>query len=141
MIAYFETSGLVKLLIEEPGSTVAAALWDAAESVFSSRLAYPEARAALAAARRGGRLSGEQLSNAKASLERRFATIAVVEVTSEIARLGGERAEAHALRGYDALHLASALIIPPADLVMVTWDKDLAGAAEAAGLTIAGIRP
>ena len=57
MIAYFDTSALIPLLIDEPASVRAARLWDEAARVVSVRLAYPEARAGLARAGRMGRLS------------------------------------------------------------------------------------
>src|SRR6201999_2901363 len=46
-----------------------------------------------------------------------------------LARAAGELAERHALRGYDAVHLASALAIEDEGLVVATWDRDLATAA------------
>jgi predicted nucleic acid-binding protein len=47
----------------------------------------------------------------------------------------GELAEARALRGFDAVHLASALQNGP-DTVVVTGDKRLAAAARAEGLVV-----
>jgi len=57
VIAYYDTSAVVPLLIAEPGSARAATLWDQADRVISVRLLYPEARTALADAKRLGRLS------------------------------------------------------------------------------------
>ncbi|MCY4493642.1 MAG: type II toxin-antitoxin system VapC family toxin [Acidimicrobiaceae bacterium] len=51
-IVYFDSSALVKLLVEESGSDVAAALWDGCDAAVSSRLSYLEVCAALAAAGR-----------------------------------------------------------------------------------------
>ena len=51
-IVYFDSSAFVKLVVEEDGSEVAATLWDGCDAAVSSRLAYPEVRAALAAAGR-----------------------------------------------------------------------------------------
>ncbi len=56
MIAYFDTSALLPLLVEEPGSVRAGEVWDGAERMVTARVAYPEGRAALARARRLGRL-------------------------------------------------------------------------------------
>lgn len=49
-LVYFDSSALVKLVVEEHGSDLAAELWDGCDAALSSRLAYPEVRAALAAA-------------------------------------------------------------------------------------------
>lgn len=48
-IVYFDSSAFLKLVVEEDGSELAAALWDGCDAAVSSRLAYPEVRAALAA--------------------------------------------------------------------------------------------
>lgn len=68
-LVYFDSSAFVKLLVEEQGSDLAAALWDGADAVVSSRLAYPQVRAALAAAGRGQRLRRADRARAEASWE------------------------------------------------------------------------
>ena len=57
MILYLDTSSLLKLLLDEPGSATVTALADAADVLASSRIAYAEARAALARAWRAQRLT------------------------------------------------------------------------------------
>jgi len=53
----------------------------------------------------------------------------VIGLDAALARAAGELAERHALRGYDAVHLASAIAIDDPNLVMATWDRDLSAAA------------
>lgn len=60
-----------------------------------------------------------------------------MDVDERLARTAGELAERLALRAYDAVHLAAALDIAEIDILMVTWDQDLAAAARAAGLSVA----
>ncbi len=43
-IVHFDSSALVKLLVEEDGSDLAATLWDGCDAAVSRRLAYPEVR-------------------------------------------------------------------------------------------------
>jgi predicted nucleic acid-binding protein len=138
--SYFETSAIVKLVIAEEGSQEAGAVWDASDVAITNRLAYAEARAALAAARRSRRLSSEALSDAKSALEGRFAELDLIEATDEVVRSAGDLAEDHALRGFDAIHLASALALG-AEVILVTWDRDLAKAGRALGFDLAGARP
>ena len=52
MILYLDTSSLVKLYVDEPGSEDVLRLVDQAELVTTSVVAYAEARAALARRRR-----------------------------------------------------------------------------------------
>ncbi len=138
MNTYFETSALIKLLIAEEGTDDAARIWDASDLIATSRLTHPESRAALASARRAGRVSDSQLRVAKDALDDRFQGVEVIEITNEIARLAGDLAEKHRLRGYDAVHLASALTFA-GDSVLVSWDRDLVEAARALGLSPAGL--
>jgi predicted nucleic acid-binding protein len=139
VIAYFDTSALVPLLIAEPGSPAARQLWDGATRVASIRLLYPEARAALAQARRGGRLSARQLRTAVRSLDERYGQLDVVEVDERLAHQAGDLAERHGLRGYDAVHLAAALLINDPELVLAAGDQDLLAAATTEGLATAAI--
>lgn len=140
MNTYFETSAILKLVVVEQGSDDAVAIWDGSDLIVTSRLSYPEAWAALAAARRARRLSVRQLGAAKSALYERFEEIELVEVTEELARHAGDLAEERSLRGYDAVHLASALVVGADGIVVATWDRELAVAARAEGLDLAGIR-
>jgi uncharacterized protein len=119
---------LIKLVFDEPGSDIATELWDRAEAVASSQLIYPEARAAAAAAHRGGRIDARTLRSAVRSIDELCKELDVIGLDAVLARTAGELAERHALRGYDAVHLASAIAIEDPDLVMATWDRDLAAA-------------
>jgi predicted nucleic acid-binding protein len=58
-------------------------------------------------------------------------------VDETLAREAGALAEQHGLPGYAAVHLATAVSIADPELVVVTWDRDLATAARASGLPVA----
>ena len=139
MIAYFDTSALLPLIIEESGSDAATRLWDAAARAVSVRLAYPEARGALAQAFRAGRLTRVQHRSAVGQLDGYFTEIDIVEIDAALARSAGDVAEALALRGYDAVHLAAAKRILDADLVFVAGDQALLAAAAAEGMMVAAV--
>jgi uncharacterized protein len=102
--------------------------------VVASRLLYPEACAALAAAKRSGRLAARSLRRAVVDLDRFHAELTLIELDGPLTTLAGDLAERHALRGYDAVHLASALAVGDPELVLVSWDRELAAAAASAGL-------
>ncbi len=137
MIAYFDTSAVIPLLIGEPSSATCARVWNEAARSISVRLLYPEARAALARAERMGRITKRQHESAVAELEAIITEIDYVEITPELARHAGDIAHAHHLRGYDAVHLAAAMSALDAELVLVTGDNDLAAAARSLGLAVA----
>lgn len=134
---YFDSSAFVKLVIEEDGSELAASLWDGCDAAVASRLAYPEVRAALAAAGRAHRIDAEDQRVAEADWERYWAATRAVELTEAITVHAGQLAGAQVLRGADAVHLASALAVGAADTLFAVWDQRLRSGAEAAGLRIA----
>ena len=137
MIAYFDTSALIPLIIDEPSSTMCVRLWNEATRVVSVRLLYAEARAALAQAHRMARLSRRQLADAVGQLDALADQVDHVEVTERLVRAAGEAAELHGLRGYDAVHLAAAQSISDGDTVLVGGDRQLIAAAADSGLAVA----
>jgi hypothetical protein len=136
-IVYFDSSAFVKLLIEEDGSDLAARLWDGCDTAVSSRLAYPEVRGALAAARRNGQLSPRALASTEATWEEFWAATRAVELTEAVGRQAGSLARDHGLRGADAVHLASSLAIGDPNIVVAAWDARLRDGALAARLRVA----
>jgi len=123
-------------VFDEPGSELAARLWDRAESVVSSQLVYPEARAAAAAARRRRRISSTVLRRAVDRIDELCTEVDVIGLDPALAHWAGDLAEAHGLRGYEAVHLATALSVESDSLLLATWDGDLARAAVAAGCRV-----
>jgi predicted nucleic acid-binding protein len=139
VIAYFDTSAVVPLLIAESGSGRAASLWDGADRVVSVRLIYPETRAALAQAERLGRLTARQLRDAGTEFDSLFEEIDLIEVDDALARRAGELAEVRQLRGYDAVHLAAADRVHDPNVVVIAGHGALLGAAAAEGMAVAGL--
>ena len=136
-IVYFDASALVKLLVEESGSDVAAALWDGCDAAVTSRLAYPEVCAALAAAGRNGDLDEANLAACERDWEDFWEAVRPVELTERVQWTAGRLAKRHSLRGADAVHLASALEIDPSVLVVAVWDRRRHGGAVAERLAVA----
>lgn len=83
-IAYFDSSALVKLLVDEAGSDVAAAIWDGCDAVFASRLAYPEVCAALAGAGRRGDLGSDEMIECLHRWQQFWASIRPVELSAQV---------------------------------------------------------
>lgn len=140
-LVYFDSSALVKLVVEESGSELAAELWDGCDAALSSRLAFPEVCAALAAAERNHNLDTRGLNIALGTWEDVWAATRPVELTMDVERRAGELASRHALRGADAVHLASALAIGTADLIVAVWDRRLHAGVTAEQLAVAPAAP
>ena len=136
-LAYFDSSALVKLVVDEPGSQLVAEIWNACDVALSSRLAYPEVCAALATAGRNHDLTASDVATASAEWEVFWASVRPVELSPDVEQAAGSLASRHRLGGADAVHLASALALVPADVIMVAWDKRLHAGAIASGLGVA----
>lgn len=94
-------------------------------------MTYAETRAALASARRLDRISAEQFTDAKRRFELLWSRVHVINPDQALVDAAGEMSERHALRGYDAIHLASAVQVnrDSVHFLLTTWDADLAEAA------------
>lgn len=135
MITYVDTSTLLKLVIDEDGSDRASMIWTSADTLASVALVVVEARAALAAAKRGRRLTAEQHAHARDELDGLLADLHIVEATEALIANAAALAEDDALRGYDAVHLAAALLVGAT--ILSSADADLCAAADRRGLHIA----
>ncbi|KQX74280.1 type II toxin-antitoxin system VapC family toxin [Aeromicrobium sp. Root472D3] len=134
MIAYLDTSVLVPLLIAEPSSPACAALWDTADDVVTSQLAYVEGAAALAAARHAGRITRSDHRAAVARLDDVWSQISVVPVDETLVAHAARLSDTQALRGYDAVHCASAVAVSDVDMVAAAGDRRLLDAWHDLGL-------
>jgi uncharacterized protein len=136
-VVCFDSSAFVKLLVDEAGSDVAARLWADADVVVASRLAYPEVRAALAAALRGARLDAGSERRARTDWDGFWSATRVIELSEAIARSAADLAGKLVLGGADAVHLAGAMTLAEVGPVLTTWDLRLHTAAAEAGLVVA----
>lgn len=134
MIAYFDASAVVPLVLHEVGSQRAIDYWDEAERVMSVSVAHVEAHAALVRAERGRRISKAELRSFTGVLERVLETMSFIAVDDELIRTGVVIAQSTGLRAYDAVHLAAAMSLNDSDVVFVAGDRALLEAAAAVGL-------
>jgi predicted nucleic acid-binding protein len=139
LIVYFDTSAFLPIVIEEQTSAIASRLWDEADRAVSSRLLYVEGRAALAMARRMDRLDERQLRTAVNDFEALHEQLDMIEITESLVGEAGALAERFGLRGYDAVHLASARLVNDPEMVLAAADQTLLGAARAAGIATADL--
>ncbi len=140
-LVYFDSSALVKLVVDEAGTDIASELWDGCDAALASRLAYPEVRAALAASARNSDLTKRELLTAEATWEDFWAAVRPVELTPNVERAAGRLAAQRALRSADAVHLASAIAVDSPDLVVAVWDRRLHAGAVAERLAVAPATP
>lgn len=140
MVLYLDTSALLKLYVEEEGRELVREAVDTADTVATSTVAYAEARAGLARRFREEDFTEEEHQGAVADLDGDWPTYGRLNVSDPVSYLAGELAERHALRGYDAVHLASAvrLSVRFEDLRFLAFDGRLNDAARGADLAVYG---
>ncbi len=106
MVVYLDTSALLKLYVEEEGRELVRGAVRSAEVAATSTVTYAEARAGLARRAREGDFTDEEHGRAVKRLDEEWRGYDRLAVSNLIAYRAGELAERHALRGYDAVHLA-----------------------------------
>jgi predicted nucleic acid-binding protein len=136
VIAYFDTSAVVKLLIDEPGSQTVERVWHATDGRVCATVGYTETAAALGRAGRTGRLSPAGVRRSVAGLAGVWTSFYRMVVDDELASHAANLALTHGLRGFDAVHLAAA--VATAEL-LVTADQSLLVAAQSVGLSVADV--
>jgi hypothetical protein len=128
VIGYLDTSAFVPLLIAEPTSAACRRFWDDADDVVSSRLLHVETAAALAQARRLGRLTDHEHRTSLQLLDQLWSAVEVAEVDEPLVTRAATLAHQLALRGYDAVHCASAEQVDDEDVVAAANDQRLLNA-------------
>jgi predicted nucleic acid-binding protein len=98
-----------------------------ADAWFCCRIGFVETVRAV------GLVAGERASE---RVRAEWSAFGVVEVDAALAEHAAELAVTSELRSLDALHLASALLLPRHDLTLATWDRRLHAAAVANGLPV-----
>ncbi|HKZ83802.1 MAG TPA: type II toxin-antitoxin system VapC family toxin [Anaerolineae bacterium] len=109
MILYLDTSALVKQLVTEVGSSTVDRFVATAQTVGTSIITRAEVAAALAKVVRVGGLRRDEASTTLASFRSHWSTLVRLQVTEALIAKADALAWEHNLRGYDAVHLASAL--------------------------------
>lgn len=142
MRLYLDTSALLKLYVEEDDSIFVEGAVQDAETTATSIVTYVEARSAFSRRRRDGSLTLADYHRVVREFDREWEQYFVIPVTDSLVKSAGRLAETHALRGYDAMHLASADYFQEKIGEPVTfgcWDSRLETAARRQGLLL--LRP
>jgi uncharacterized protein len=83
-----------------------------------------------------GRIDAATLRSAVGSADALCSQLSTLGLDHELAHNAGDLVETHRLRGYDAVHLATALSSDSDSLLLATWDRELARAAIEAGCSV-----
>jgi predicted nucleic acid-binding protein len=134
---YLDTSALIKRFVAERGSGLVDALVLNGPPVATAKIAYAEVHSGLARKRREGHLPETGYLSACRLLEAEWRTCIQVELTDEVLRVARDVIRRRALRGFDAIHVASALELKKRlneTMTFAASDRSLLRAARSEGL-------
>lgn len=138
MILYLDASALVKRYVAEAGSPETNALIAAASVVGTAAISRAEVSSAFAKACRMRLLSREEAASALQVFNTEWESLVRLQLTEAVISRAATLAWEHLLRGYDAVHLASALFWQDMlgdPITLASYDRQLWQAAKASGLT------
>jgi predicted nucleic acid-binding protein len=139
MILYLDSSALVKCYIDERGTSDVLDAMGRAELVGTCFVTRAEVSAGLAKATRLGVVTEDIGRASLDTFRKEWTSLVRVEVTASLVAQADELAWRNHLRGYDAVHLAAALVwrgVVRAQVTLATFDRQLWLAAQSAGLAL-----
>lgn len=129
---YFDTSALIKRFVAEKGSPLVNSLLT--HQGVTATIAYAEIYAGLARKRREGHISQRSYALVCRQVELDWPGYIKVELHDDVLALARDLIQRHPLRGFDAIHLASALSLQTGlseEITFVAADERLLLAAKA----------
>lgn len=139
MILYADSSALAKRYISEVGSSEVERLVRRAEVVGTGLITRVEVSAALAKLVRTGALRRQAGELILKVFRKHWLELTTIQLTEALVAEADSLAWEHALRGYDAVHLASALSWQRGvdrTVTLATFDTELWEAAQRVGLDV-----
>jgi predicted nucleic acid-binding protein len=139
VIVYLDASPLVKRYVAEAGSPEVEALIGEAQAIGTAVISRAEVAAALAKAVRIGLVTREAGAKALQAFNADWEHLVRLQLGEPRAARAAALAWEHGLRGYDAVHLASALAWSEAlgeTVAVATYDRELWRGAKASGLSV-----
>ena len=136
MNIYLDTSALVKLYIDEDGSDIVNDSTDRATIVSTSRIAYAEALSAFVRCKDEKVLSKKNYDKCITCFKFNWEMYFVIEASEKVIKIAGDLIEKHSIRGFDSIHLASAMVLRKEinqSTDFICWDNRLLEAAKKEG--------
>ena len=140
MIAYFDSSSIVKWFFDEPFMELARDIKDKSSSVFTSLISFPEVMSAFNRAWREGRCLKPEMEIVRDEFMRIWPDFRWVKIDERLIVQTQNLIFRHNLKGFDAVHMSSAILLMKEssgiDLFFSSFDKNLNRAAQKEGFLI-----
>jgi len=145
VIVYLDASALVKQYLAEAGSSEVHRIMADSAAVGTSLVSRAEVAAAIARSVRAGGIPRAAGEKALQALSAQWVDLMALPVSAPLVARAGELAWTYGLRGYDAIHLSSALLWQEdlgEPVVVATFNRELGEATKQAGMQAwpAGLR-
>lgn len=140
MILYCDTSALIKRYVEEEGTDKVDRLWSESLDIATSVIAFAETAAAFSRKLREGVLTEKEYTATLRVFKTDFDSLILIPITSSLNLTIERLVRLYPLRGFDAIHLSSALIFRDSGsdpVHFACFDRPLNEAALSEGLAIA----
>jgi predicted nucleic acid-binding protein len=139
LIIYLDTSALLKQYIQETGSDEVIKLLGGASSNGTNLLTYAEMASAITRSVRMGLISEDEAQTTWGDFLIDWELLVRLEVSWQITKRAAALAWEYGLRGYDAMHFASAMGWQDAidmPVTLATYDRTLWTAAQKSGMEV-----
>lgn len=140
IVYYLDASAWVKRYYQEVGTTWVQNLFAQNQTIASASLGLIEVIATLARKEKGREIDSSMLEQKRQELESDWERFLQIHMTVEVVHIAKTVAKELALRGADAVHLASAFVLRSRlaeeddQLTLVVSDRELKAAAQSSGL-------
>jgi len=140
VIAYFDSSSIVKWFFDEPYAEVARSIKDETDAAFTSLVSYPEVLSSFNRAWKEGRCSKSDMELVQNEFIRIWRDFLWIKPNEKLILDTRELISKYGLRGFDSIHLASSLLLREQsngmEIFFSCFDRTLNKAAKKEGLTI-----
>lgn len=140
MIAYFDSSSIVKWFFDERGMEMARDIRNNSEISVTSFLSFPEVMSAIHRAILEKRCSKKNGQLVREEFLLVWPNFQLVQVNDTLIQTAGKLVCRYSLRGYDAVHLSSALMLKKSEdnikIFFSCFDSRLNSAAKSEGFMI-----
>jgi predicted nucleic acid-binding protein len=139
LILYFDSSALVKRYVEEQGSSDVLDWMEASDLTGTVLVTRAEVAAAITHALRRQYVTQEDARKILETFHKEWSCFHRLPVNESLVARADALACDHNLRGYDAIHVAAALIwqeLLDLPVTLVSYDRELADAARASGMAV-----
>ena len=140
MIAYFDSSSIVKWFFDEPFMELARDIKDKAGSIFTSLISFPEVLSAFNRAWKDGRCLKPEMELVRDEFMRIWPDFRWIKIDERLIVRTENLIFRYNLKGFDAVHMASAILLMKEsagiELFFSSFDKNLNRAAQKEGFLI-----